>query len=66
MYRPKPERIDVEFKLLIAQRRAEQCSPSSPSWDAAMGLVDDLEAEMRQLDAVAHPRTLASVSRSSN
>jgi hypothetical protein len=66
MYGPKPERVDVEFKLLIAQRRADQCSPSSPSWDAAMGLVDDLEAEMRQLDAGANPRTLVSVSRSSN
>jgi hypothetical protein len=43
----------VEFKLLIAQRPADQCFPYSPSGDAAMGLVDDLEAEIRRLDAVA-------------
>ncbi len=66
MYRPNQERMDVEFKLLIAQRRADQCSPSSPSWDAAMGLVDDLESEIRQLDTAAAPRTLVSVSRSSD
>jgi len=53
MFRPNLERMDAEFKLLIAQRRADQCSPQSPSWDAAMGLVDDLEAEIRRLDAVA-------------
>ena len=55
MFRPNLERMDLEFKLLIAQRRADQCSAYSPSWDAAMGLVDDLEAEIRRLDAVAHP-----------
>ena len=54
MFRPNLERMDVEFKLLLAQRRADQCSPYSPSWDAAMGLVDDLEAEIRRLDAAAH------------
>jgi hypothetical protein len=66
MYRPNLERLDVAFKLLIAQQRADECSPSSPSWDAAMGLVDDLEAEIRVLDASADPRTPVSVSRSSN
>lgn len=55
MFRPTLDRIDVEFKLLIAQRRADQCFPYSPSWDAAMGLVDDLEAEIRLLDAATNP-----------
>lgn len=63
MYRPNLERMDVEFELLIAQRRASDCSPFSPASDAAMGLVDDLEDEIRRLDAGAHPRTLLSVSR---
>jgi hypothetical protein len=55
MFRPNLDRMDVEFKLLIARRRADQCVPYSPSWDAAMGLVDDLEAEIRRLDALAQP-----------
>jgi hypothetical protein len=44
------DRMDLEFQLLIARRRADACTPGSPSWDAAMGLVVELEDELRRLD----------------
>jgi hypothetical protein len=50
------ERMDAEFRLLIARRRAEQCSPGGPSWDAAMGLVDELEADLRRIGQAVTPR----------
>jgi hypothetical protein len=48
--RPDQERVVVEDALILARRRADACSPGGPSWDAAMGLVDDLERAIRQLD----------------
>ncbi|MEX1168943.1 MAG: hypothetical protein WEE50_02250, partial [Chloroflexota bacterium] len=53
------ERMDAEFHLLIARRRVEQCAQGGPSWDAAMGLVDELEADLRRIDRAA--RTLLAV-----
>jgi len=38
---------------VIARRRADACSPGSPSWDAAMGMVEELEDELRQVDPVS-------------
>lgn len=44
------DRISLDLDLLIARRRADACTPGSPSWDAAMGLVEDLEDELHQLE----------------
>jgi hypothetical protein len=44
-------RVLVEFELATARRRAAEYWPFSPAWDAAMGMVEELE------------RTLALVSR---
>jgi hypothetical protein len=52
MSQPTLERMDAESRLQDARTRAERCSQASPSWDAAMGLVDELEDEIRQLDQV--------------
>jgi hypothetical protein len=45
-----PDRTDLESRVSIARRRAAACSPASPSWDAAMGLVVELEDDLRELD----------------
>ena len=60
-----PECMDAEYQLLIARRRAEQCQRGGPAWDAAMGLVDELEAEVRRIDQEVTPRTLLAVDASS-
>ncbi len=44
--------MTLDVDLLIARRRADACTPGSPSWDAAMGLVEELEAELRQIEAM--------------
>jgi hypothetical protein len=46
------ERMSVDHALMVARRRAEARVPFSPAWDAAMGLVEDLEREAFQLDAL--------------
>jgi hypothetical protein len=43
----------LDLDLVIARRRADACSPGSPSWDAAMGMVEELEDELRQVDPVS-------------
>ena len=58
---PTLDRIDAEFRLRIARLRAEQGSQGSPSWDAAMGLVDELEADLRRIDRAEVPRILLAV-----
>jgi len=55
------ERMDAEYQLLIARRRAKQCQRGGPAWDAAMGLVDELEADPRQIDQAVTPRMLLAV-----
>ena len=50
MHLTMPDRTDLELQVSIARRRAEACSPASPSWDAAMGWVVELEDELRELD----------------
>jgi hypothetical protein len=50
--RPDPGMLDLD--LLIARRRADACTPGSPSWDAAMGLVEELENQLRLVDASPH------------
>ncbi len=42
--------MSIDLDLLVARRRADACTPGSPSWDAAMGLVQELEDEMRRLE----------------
>jgi hypothetical protein len=55
MYSPEPDRTAAEYALMVARRRADACSPGGPSWDAAMGLVDDLERAVRQFDQRVEP-----------
>jgi len=45
-------RVLVEFELATARRRAAEYWPFSPAWDAAMGMVEELE---RKLAMVARP-----------
>ena len=62
-----PDRTDLESQVSIAKRRAAACSPASPSWDAAMGLVVELEDELRELDRRTDSRRqLAVVGRSAD
>jgi hypothetical protein len=48
------ERMSVDHALMVARRRADARIPFSPSWDAAIGLVEDLEREASRLDAIMH------------
>ena len=54
-YTPDLDREGAERALMIARRRADACSPGGPSWDAAMGLVDDLELALREFDEPSEP-----------
>jgi hypothetical protein len=53
MHRPELDREAIENALLVARKRADACSPGGPSWDAAMGLVDELEQAVRRLEQPA-------------
>ena len=66
MSHPTLERMDAEFGLLVARRRAEGCSKGSPSWDAAMGHVDELALELNRIDQADLLRHLVPVGRASN
>lgn len=48
------DRISVASDLAVARRRAWALTPYSPSWDAAMAIVEDLERALWQLDHPAH------------
>jgi hypothetical protein len=52
------QRIRTAFDLSLARRRAAECAPFSPSWDAAIAQVEDLEREMCRLGRAA-PRIAA-------
>jgi hypothetical protein len=52
---PDHDRAAVELALVVARKRADACSQGGPSWDAAMGLVDDLERALRQFDEPSPP-----------
>lgn len=45
-------RVLVEFELATARRRAAEYWPFSPAWDAAMGMVEELE---RKLAMISRP-----------
>ena len=49
MYRHRVERLSLDLDLMIARRRADACMPGSPAWDAAMGLVEELEEAVGRL-----------------
>ena len=51
------ERTSVDYALLLARRRADKRVPFSPSWDAAMGLVEDLKSEAFRLDEIIQSAT---------
>ena len=57
------ERTSVDYALLLARRRADKRVPFSPSWDAAMGLVEDLEREAFRLDQIIQSATQGFVRR---
>ena len=46
------DRSSVANDLAVARRRAWALTPYSPSWDAAMAIVEDLERALWHLD---HP-----------
>jgi hypothetical protein len=56
------ERMSVDFALLVARRRLDKRVPFTPSWDTAMGLVEDLEREAFRLDEVMRSTTRRLVS----
>jgi hypothetical protein len=66
MSHPTLERMEAEFGLLVARRRAEGCSQGSPSWDAAMGHVDELALELHRIDQADLRRQLVPVGQASN
>ena len=43
MFRPDPEPTSLEYQLLVARRRMNGLAPGSPSWDAAIEGVEELE-----------------------
>lgn len=51
MFKRRLDRISLDVDLLVARRRADDCTHGSPSWDAAMGLVQELEDELREVEA---------------
>lgn len=51
-------RMSVDYALLLARGRAAKRVPFSPSWDAAIGLVEDLEREAYRLDEFMRSATL--------
>ena len=53
----KLDRMSADYALLLAKRRADKRVPFSPSWDAAMGVVEDLERESFRLDEVLRMTT---------
>lgn len=46
MFRPDPEPSGLEYQLLVARRRMEALAPGSPSWDAAIEGVEELERDL--------------------
>ena len=52
------DRSSVADDLAVARRRAWALAPYSPSWDAAMTIVEDLERSLWNLD---HPARDAEV-----
>jgi hypothetical protein len=56
MYQRRIDRLGIDLDLLIARRRADACTLGSPSWDAAMGLVQELEDALRQIGETADPQ----------
>ena len=50
MRRPDRNRVAVEHAVVLARMVAGFGHPTSPSWDAAMGLADELEGKLRQLN----------------
>lgn len=51
----------IEAALRTARRRAQELVPSSPSWDAAMAAVDDLEqAQLAWREETVASRVLVS------
>ena len=57
MFRPDPEPSTLEYQLLLARRRMQALAPGSPSWDAAIEGVEELEralaSRLRTLGATA-------------
>lgn len=43
MPRPDPVPLTIEYQLLVARRRMAALAPGSPSWDAAIEGVEELE-----------------------
>jgi hypothetical protein len=43
------ERRRLELAISVARRRALSDSPFSPSWDASMAALEDLERQLAQL-----------------
>jgi hypothetical protein len=54
------DRNSVASDLAVARRRVWALTPYSPSWDAAMSIVEDLERALWQLD---HPRQVSETER---
>jgi hypothetical protein len=54
---PTAEQMDAEHQLMLARRRAGQCCPFSPAWDAAMEAIHECEWRVIGLDrhAAEHP-----------
>ena len=44
------DRARLDHELIIARQRSITLVPFSPAWDAAMGLVEDLERALWGLD----------------
>ena len=47
------DRVRLEREVTTARRRALELVPFSPSWDAAMGLVEDLQRALWLLDSMS-------------
>ena len=56
MHQRRLDRLSLDLDLLIARRRADACLPGSPSWDAAMGLVQELEEALQELERAPETR----------
>jgi hypothetical protein len=59
MHRQNIQREDLEFALLIERRLAARYRPFSPVWDCARVRIEELERDIRHMNARIEPASLA-------
>jgi hypothetical protein len=58
MHRQNIQREDLEFALFVERRLAARYRPFSAVWDCARVRIEELERDIRHLDARMEPESL--------